>query len=63
MCDTSPVPRRDERGASAVEYGLLVALFVLVLVISVWAFQNTVEWVFGDTACNQSNGYECEPPP
>ncbi len=51
-----------ERGASAVEYGLLAALFVAVLVGAVFAFQEIVQLVFEETACDDSRGYSCTKP-
>lgn len=55
-----PQPRlRRERGASAVEYGLLIALFVAVLVGGVYALQEVVQAVFEQTACEESRGYSC----
>ncbi len=48
-----------ERGASAVEYGLLAALFVAVLVGGVFALQEVVQLVFEETACDDSRGYSC----
>ncbi len=38
--------RRDEDGASAVEYGLLVALIAAVIVIAVFAFGSVVQGSF-----------------
>lgn len=50
---------RAERGASAVEYGLLIALFVAVLVGGVFALQEVVQLVFEQTACDEARGYAC----
>jgi pilus assembly protein Flp/PilA len=38
----SPQPRKDERGASAVEYGLLVAGIAAVIVAAVFLFGQGV---------------------
>jgi pilus assembly protein Flp/PilA len=48
--------RRDERGASAVEYGLLVALIAAVIVIAVVAFGGLVTSLFNDTCSSYSDG-------
>jgi len=42
--------RRNEKGASAVEYGLLIALIAAVIVVAVILLGNTVSDVFTDTA-------------
>lgn len=39
----------DERGASAVEYGLLVALIAAVIVGAVFALGGTLDGIFTDT--------------
>ncbi len=44
--------RRNEEGASAVEYGLLVALIAAVVVLAVFAIGQVVKKGFGDT-CTQ----------
>lgn len=41
--------RRDEDGASAVEYGLLVAAIAAIIVIIVFALGKIVNEVFKDT--------------
>lgn len=40
---------RDEKGASAVEYGLLVALIAAVIVVAVALLGTTLTGVFNDT--------------
>jgi pilus assembly protein Flp/PilA len=42
-------PRTTERGASAVEYGLLVALIAAVIILAVVALGDTLNTVFTDT--------------
>ncbi|HEY2878175.1 Flp family type IVb pilin [Nocardioides sp.] len=42
---------RDERGASAVEYGLLIAGIAALIVVVVFAFGGVLQNVFRDT-CN-----------
>lgn len=43
------VARRDERGASAVEYGLLVAAIAAIIVTIVFLLGGVVKEVFTDT--------------
>lgn len=40
---------RDERGASAVEYGLLIAGIAALIVVVVFAFGEEIESIFDDT--------------
>ena len=40
---------RDERGASAVEYGLLIAGIAALIVVVVFAFGETIEGIFSST--------------
>jgi pilus assembly protein Flp/PilA len=47
--------RKDERGASAVEYGLLVALIAAVIVVIVLALGGVLKEAFEDT-CKQISG-------
>jgi pilus assembly protein Flp/PilA len=44
--------KMDERGASAVEYGLLVAGIAALIVAVVFLFGDTIRAVFQDT-CNE----------
>lgn len=46
---------RDEEGASAVEYGLLVALIAAVIVLAVFAFGTLVKGTFHQTCENFTN--------
>jgi pilus assembly protein Flp/PilA len=48
--------RRNEEGASAVEYGLLVALIAAVIVLAVWAIGTLVNDAFQDTCGNMTKG-------
>ena len=50
---TSPT-RRNEEGASAVEYGLLVALIAAIIVAAVFLLGSTLKKTFTDT-CTQVN--------
>ena len=40
--------KSDERGASAVEYGLLVALIAVVIIGAVFALGGQLNGIFGD---------------
>ena len=51
----------DERGASAVEYGLLIAGIAALIVVVVFAFGGVIKNIF-QTTCNsvgQSSGGSC----
>jgi pilus assembly protein Flp/PilA len=43
------VARKDEQGASAVEYGLLVAAIAALIVVIVFALGGVIKEVFEDT--------------
>lgn len=43
------LPQDDERGASAVEYGLLIAGIAAMIVVVVLAFGPQLKELFGDT--------------
>ncbi|MGV3562473.1 MAG: Flp family type IVb pilin [Nocardioides sp.] len=47
---------RDERGASAVEYGLLIAGIAALIVVVVFAFNDVIEGLFNDTCSAVTNG-------
>lgn len=42
--------RRSERGATAVEYGLMVALIAVAIIVTVGALGNSLEGMFGGVA-------------
>jgi pilus assembly protein Flp/PilA len=44
----------DERGASAVEYGLLIAGIAALIVVVVFAFGNVLKGIFTDTCTKVS---------
>jgi pilus assembly protein Flp/PilA len=48
--------KMDERGASAVEYGLLVAGIAALIVLIVFALGGTLRGVFSDTNTSIANG-------
>jgi pilus assembly protein Flp/PilA len=55
------VAKMDERGASAVEYGLLIAGIAALIVVVVFAFGGVLKNIFSAT-CNsvgQSSGQSC----
>jgi pilus assembly protein Flp/PilA len=53
--------KMDERGASAVEYGLLVAGIAAVIVVIVFAFGGRIENIFNNTCKAVGNGASCTP--
>ncbi|WP_110238718.1 Flp family type IVb pilin [Nocardioides gilvus] len=53
---TAQKAKMDERGASAVEYGLLVAGIAAIIVLAVFAFGGLVEGIFNDTAADIEGG-------
>ena len=48
--------KMDERGASAVEYGLLIAGIAALIVIVVFAFGGLLKNVFSNTCKSVANG-------
>ena len=50
------IARRDEEGASAVEYGLLVAGIAALIVAIVFLFGGMISDVFSDTCTKVSTG-------
>lgn len=48
--------RMDERGASAVEYGLLIAGIAALIVVVVFAFGGLLSQVFQNTCQTVANG-------
>lgn len=48
--------RLDERGASAVEYGLLIAGIAALIVVVVFAFGGTLQQIFSTTCQTVANG-------
>ncbi len=51
---------RDERGASAVEYGLLIAGIAALIVVVVFAFGGTISNIFNNTCTSINSGAACE---
>lgn len=47
--------KMDDRGASAVEYGLLIAGIAALIVVIVFAFGDNIRDIFNDT-CDSVNG-------
>jgi pilus assembly protein Flp/PilA len=56
MRKLSGAERRDEDGASAVEYGLLVALIAAVIVIAVFSLGGIVKNAFSSTCDGIKSG-------
>ena len=48
--------KMDERGASAVEYGLLIAGIAALIVVVVFAFGGLLSKVFSNTCKSVANG-------
>ncbi|GAA4026483.1 hypothetical protein GCM10023063_04160 [Arthrobacter methylotrophus] len=46
--------RRDEKGATAVEYGIMVALIAVVIIVAVTALGGTVKDTFTQVQCSVS---------
>jgi pilus assembly protein Flp/PilA len=44
--------RRDEKGATAVEYGIMVALIAVVIIVAVTLLGGTLTGMFGKAACD-----------
>jgi pilus assembly protein Flp/PilA len=54
--------KMDERGASAVEYGLLIAGIAALIIVVIFAFGGVLNKVFDDTCgsvANQGNSGTC----
>jgi pilus assembly protein Flp/PilA len=47
------VKRASERGASAVEYGLMIAGIAAIIVVTVFAFGDTIKDVLFEETCQQ----------
>ena len=43
--------RRDQRGATAVEYGIMVALIAVVIIVAVSLLGTNITSTFNDVAC------------
>ena len=50
------VNRKDEQGASAVEYGLLVAAIAAIIVVIVFALGGIIQSVFSETCSAVGDG-------
>jgi pilus assembly protein Flp/PilA len=50
----------DERGASAVEYGLLIAGIAALIVVVVFAFGDALTGIFSDTCDAVASGADCD---
>lgn len=48
--------RHDEKGATAVEYGIMVALIAVVIIIAVSTLGGTIQDTFTQTRCSMVSG-------
>lgn len=48
--------KADQRGASAVEYGLLVAALAAIIIVAVWAFYDQLATIFDGAGDDIENG-------
>ncbi|MET4144923.1 Flp family type IVb pilin [Arthrobacter sp. UYCo732] len=48
--------RGDEKGATAVEYGIMVALIAVVIIVAVTLLGGTISDMFTQTSCSVSSG-------
>ncbi|MDR6505360.1 Flp family type IVb pilin [Arthrobacter oryzae] len=48
--------RREETGATAVEYGIMVALIAVVIIVAVTLLGGTLTDMFGQMACQVNGG-------
>jgi pilus assembly protein Flp/PilA len=53
------LPKDDERGASAVEYGLLIAGIAALIVIVVFAFGGRISDIFEETCKSVASASTC----
>lgn len=48
--------RRDQRGATAVEYGIMVSLIAVVIIVAVTLLGGTLKSTFESVQCSVSGG-------
>jgi pilus assembly protein Flp/PilA len=48
--------RRDQRGATAVEYGIMVSLIAVVIIVAVTMLGNNLVTTFNGVACSVKGG-------
>ena len=53
------VAKMDERGASAVEYGLLIAGIAALIVVVIFAFGGKLKGIFTSTCKSVNSGTAC----
>jgi pilus assembly protein Flp/PilA len=51
--------KMEERGASAVEYGLLIAGIAALIAVVVFAFSGTIQGLFDDTCASIGDSAAC----
>ncbi|MGO4583501.1 Flp family type IVb pilin [Arthrobacter sp. 2RAF6] len=56
VSNTASRIRRDEKGATAVEYGIMVALIAVVIIVAVTLLGGTLKETFNSTACSVKGG-------
>ena len=56
ISNTASRIRRDEKGATAVEYGIMVALIAIVIIVAVGLLGSTLTELFNSTACSVKGG-------
>ncbi|WP_120519972.1 Flp family type IVb pilin [Arthrobacter celericrescens] len=56
ISNTASRLRRDEKGATAVEYGIMVALIAVVIIVAVGLLGGTLTELFNSTACSVKGG-------
>ncbi|MER8393804.1 Flp family type IVb pilin [Mesorhizobium sp. M1340] len=47
----------DERGATAIEYGLIVAVLSLAIVAGVGRAADAIQWLFSDNSSRLANAF------
>jgi pilus assembly protein Flp/PilA len=62
MLTTLRTHLKREEGATAVEYGIMVALIAVVIIAAVWAIGNSLNENFQDVAdCLEADAEDCDP--
>ena len=56
ISNTASRLRRDENGATAVEYGIMVALIAVVIIVAVTLLGGNLKETFNSTACSVKGG-------
>ena len=56
LLKSASLARRDETGATAVEYGIMVALIAVVIIVAVTLLGGNLVETFNSTACSVKGG-------